>query len=78
MRSGMTKYLKDPKSNALHLTDHHLCGKALTFHYLDPSICEKVGLMKLQSYVRLKSGTIALANMTVDSSSLPSPRVPSL
>jgi len=78
MRSGMAKQLKDPKNNALHLTDHNLCGKALAFHYLDPSIREKVGSMKLQSYVRLKSGTIAFVNIAVDSSSfLPREFLPS-
>jgi choline dehydrogenase-like flavoprotein len=78
MRSGMTKHLKELKSNALHLTDHNLCGKAVTFHYLDPTTREKVGSMKLQSYVRLKSGKIALVNMAIDSSSfLPREFLPS-
>ena len=71
MRSGMTDYLKDPKHNALHLTDHDLFAKAVIFRYLNPSIREKVGSMKLQSYVRLKddADTIGLVNMAVDSSS---------
>ena len=68
MRSGMTDYLKDPRNNALHLTDHDIFAKSVVFRYLDPSTHEKVGSMKLQSYVLLED-TISLVNMAIDSSS---------
>ena len=67
MRSGMATDLK--QNDGLHLTDHDIFARSFTFRYLDPSVREKVGSMKLQSYVRLKSDTIALVNMAVDSSS---------
>ena len=70
--------LKNPDSNALHLTDHDIFAKAITFSYDDPSIREKVGSMKLQSYIKLKSGKIALINLAIDSSSfLPREFLPS-
>ncbi|ESK95382.1 hypothetical protein Moror_3820 [Moniliophthora roreri MCA 2997] len=76
MRSGMTDQLK--QNDGLHLTDHDIFARACTFRYLDPSVREKIGSMKLQSYVRLKSGTIALVNMAVDASSfLPREFLPS-
>lgn len=65
MRSGLTDFLKG--NGGLHLTDHDIFAVAFTFRYLDPSIREKISSMKLQSYVRLKSGTIALVNMAIDS-----------
>ena len=80
MRSG--KDLKDklqhPDSNALHLTDHDIFAKGVTYSYKDPSIGKKVGSMKLQSYIRLDSGKIALINFAIDSSSfLPREFLPS-
>ncbi|THU84054.1 FAD/NAD(P)-binding domain-containing protein [Dendrothele bispora CBS 962.96] len=59
MRSGMTSQLKE--NDGLHLTDHNIFARGFTFQYLNPSIRDVVGSMKLQSYVRLKSGTIALS-----------------
>ena len=80
MRSG--KALKDelqkPDSNALHLTDHDIFAKGINFSYNDPAIREKVGSMKLQSYITLASGKIALINFAIDSSSfLPRSFLPS-
>ncbi|KAK7463480.1 hypothetical protein VKT23_006829 [Stygiomarasmius scandens] len=76
MRSGMTSDLKN--NDGLHLTDHDIFARGFTFRYLDPSTRDKVGSMKLQSYVRLKSGTTALVNMAIDSSSfLPREFLPS-
>ena len=69
MRSGMKDELQKPDSNALHLTDHDIFAKGVTFTYNDPSVREKVGSMKLQSYIKLQSGKIALINFAIDSSS---------
>ena len=80
MRSGkdLKEKLQNPDSNALHLTDHDIFAKCITFSYNDPSIREKVGSMKLQSYIRLDSGKIALINFAIDSSSfLPREFLPS-
>ena len=80
MRSGkdLKARLKNPDSNALHLTDHDIFAKAITFSYNDPAIRDKVGSMKLQSYIKLKSGKIALINLAIDSSSfLPREFLPS-
>jgi choline dehydrogenase-like flavoprotein len=80
MRSGkdLKDELKNSDSNALHLTDHDIFAKGVTFSYDDPSIREKVGSMKLQSYIRLDSGKIALINFAIDSSSfLPREFLPS-
>ena len=78
MRSGMKDELQQSDSNALHLTDHDIFAKGVTFSYNDPSIGEKVGSMKLQSYMRLDSGKIALINFAIDSSSfLPREFLPS-
>ena len=80
MRSGddLKDELQNSDSNALHLTDHDIFAKSITFSYNDPSIREKVGSMKLQSYIRLDSGKIALINLAIDSSSfLPREFLPS-
>jgi choline dehydrogenase-like flavoprotein len=80
MRSGkdLKDQLQNPDSNALHLTDHDIFAKGVTFSYTDDSIREKVGSMKLQSYIRLDSGKIALINFAIDSSSfLPREFLPS-
>ena len=69
--------LRNPDSNALHFTDHDIFAKAITFSYNDPSIREKVGSMKLQSYIKLKSGKIALINLAIDSSFFPREFLPS-
>jgi choline dehydrogenase-like flavoprotein len=69
MRSGLKDELQNSESNALHLTDHDIFAKGITFSYDDPSIREKVGSMKLQSYIRLDSGKIALINLAIDPSS---------
>jgi hypothetical protein len=60
MRSGLSlkDELQKPDSNALHLTDHDIFAKGVTFSYIDLSIGEKVGLMKLRSYLRLDSGKL--------------------
>jgi hypothetical protein len=80
MRSGkdLKDQLQKSDSNALHLTDHDIFAKGINFSYNDPSIREKVGSMKLQSYITLKSGKIALINFAIDSSSfLPRSFLPS-
>ena len=78
MRSGLKDELQNSESNALHLTDHDIFARGITFSYDDPSIREKVGSMKLQSYIRLVSGKIALINLAIDSSSfLPREFLPS-
>ena len=78
MRSGLKDELQKPDSNALHLTDHDIFAKGVTFTYNDPSIRDKVGSMKLQSYIRLDSKKIALINFAIDSSSfLPREFLPS-
>ena len=78
MRSGLKDELQNSESNALHLTDHDILAKGITFTYDDLSIREKVGSMKLQSYVRLNSGKIALINMAINPSSfLPREFLPS-
>ena len=80
MRSGddLKDELQNSDSNALHLTDHDIFAKSITFSYNDPSIREKVGSMKFQSYIRLDSGSIALINLAIDSSSfLPREFLPS-
>jgi choline dehydrogenase-like flavoprotein len=69
MRSGLINELQKPDSNALHLTDHDIFAKGVTFSFDDPTIREKVGSMKLQSYIKLDSGRIALINFAIDSSS---------
>ena len=69
MRSGLKDELQNSESNALHLTDHDIFAKGITISYEDPSIREKVGSMKLQSYIRLDSGKIALINLAIDPSS---------
>ena len=80
MRSGkdLKDKLQNPDSNALHLTDHDIFAKGITYSYSDPSLGKKVGSMKLQSYIRLDSGKIALINFAIDSSSfLPREFLPS-
>ena len=78
MRSGLKDELRSPNSNALHLTDHDIFAKAVTFSYDDLSISERVGSMKLQSYIRLNSGKISLINFAIDASSfLPREFLPS-
>ena len=80
MRSGkdLKDELQNSDSNALHLTDHDIFAKGINFSYNDPSIRDKVGSMKLQSYIRLDSGRIALINFAIDSSSfLPREFLPS-
>jgi choline dehydrogenase-like flavoprotein len=80
MRSGkdLKDQLENSDSNALHLTDHDIFAKGVTFSYDDPSIRDKVGSMKLQSYIRLDSGKIALINFAIDASSfLPREFLPS-
>jgi hypothetical protein len=78
MRSGFKDELQNPDSNALHLTDHDIFAKGVTFSYDDLSISEKVGSMKLQSYIKLDSGKIALINFAIDASSfLPREFLPS-
>ena len=72
MRSGLENKLK-ASGSALHLTDHDIFYRDVTFSYNDPSIREKVGSMKLQSYIKINSGDhandFALINFAVDSSS---------
>ena len=82
LRSGLKEKLQHPDSNALHLTDHDIFAKGIVFTYDDPSIRQKVGSMKLQSYIRIHSDsgpdTIALINFAIDSSSfLPREFLPS-
>ena len=67
--------LQNSDSNALHFTNHDNFAKAIVFGYNDPSIREKFGSIKLQSYVRLDSGKITLINLAINFSS---PGVPSL
>jgi hypothetical protein len=40
MRSSLKNELQSPGSNALHLTDHDIFAKAVTFSYNDPAIRE--------------------------------------
>ena len=80
MRSGkdLKDQLQNSDSNALHLTDHDIFAKGVDFSYNDTAIRDKVGSMKLQSYIRLNSGKIALINFAIDSSSfLPREFLPS-
>ena len=78
MRSGLKDELQNSESNALHLTDHDILAKGITISYDDLSLREKVGSMKLQSYIRLDSGKIALINLAIDPSSfLPREFLPS-
>ena len=84
MRSGLKDELQESDSNALHLTDHDIFARSISFSYNDPSIREKVGSMKLQSYIRIDSESsdrnykIALINFAIDSSSfLPREFLPS-
>jgi choline dehydrogenase-like flavoprotein len=68
MRSKKTDFLTG--NNGLHLTDHDIFAKAYTFRYLNPADRDRIGAMKLQTYVRLtKSKSLALANMSIDASS---------
>ncbi|KAI5989294.1 hypothetical protein EDD15DRAFT_1315096 [Pisolithus albus] len=67
MRSGMTEELQE--NNGLHLTDHDIFAKSFTYQYTDPTMREKVGSMKIQSYTRLGSGKISLVNVAIDTSS---------
>ena len=78
MRSGMKEDLQKSDSNALHLTDHDIFAKGVTFSYNDTAIREKVGSMKLQSYFKLSDLKIGLINFAIDSSSfLPREFLPS-
>ena len=61
MRSGLKTELQSPESNALHLTDHDIFAKGVTFTYNDPAMREKVGSMKLQSYIKLDSARLPLS-----------------
>jgi hypothetical protein len=63
--------LQNSDSNAVHFTNHDILAMAIMINYNDPSIREKVGSIKLQSYIRLDSGKIALINfkLAIDSSS---------
>ncbi|KAF8307457.1 hypothetical protein DL93DRAFT_2101250 [Clavulina sp. PMI_390] len=68
MRSGLTDFLT--QNGGLHLTDHDIFAKAYTFRYLNPADRDRVGSMKLQSYLRPRPGSpIALANIAIDASS---------
>ena len=72
MRSGedKTEFLK--KHNGLHITDHDIFAKAYTFQYHNAADKDRVGSMKLQTYVRTNTKgdrDIALANMAIDASS---------
>lgn len=68
MRSGLSGFLK--ANGGLRITDHDIFAKAFTFNYLRPSDRDRVGSMKLQSYVRPTPGSpIALANIAIDASS---------
>ena len=71
MRSGLTDALK--LNDGLHLTDHDIFAKAFTFQYKDPTMREKVGSMKIQSYARLqlknKTSVLCLVNVAIDASS---------
>ncbi|KAG6809519.1 hypothetical protein H0H92_015932 [Tricholoma furcatifolium] len=65
--AGMADFLQG--NGGLHLTDHDIFAATATFGYLDMAIQDKVGAMKLQTYVRLKSNRIALLNVAVGASS---------
>ncbi|KAG9019395.1 hypothetical protein FRB90_002905 [Tulasnella sp. 427] len=52
-----------------HLTDHDIIFRAKSFRYTNPAIRNVIGPMKLQTYVDLGKGNIALANMSIDASS---------
>ncbi|KAF8307455.1 FAD/NAD(P)-binding domain-containing protein [Clavulina sp. PMI_390] len=68
MRSGLTDFLT--QNGGLHLTDHDIFSRAYTFRYLDPADRDRIGSMKLQSYLRPRPGSpIALANIAIDASS---------
>ena len=72
LRSGTDKeeFLKD--HNGLHITDHDIFAKAYTFQYRNPADKDRVGSMKLQTYVRTNKTSvrnIALANMAIDAAS---------
>jgi choline dehydrogenase-like flavoprotein len=68
MRSGKSDFLGD--NGGLHLTDHDIFAKACVFQYINPGDRERIGSMKLQTYVQLKSDdSIILANMAIDASS---------
>lgn len=68
MRSGLTDFLKS--NGGLHLTDHDIFAKAYTFRYLNPADRNRVGAMKLQTYLRPREKSpIALANLAIDASS---------
>ncbi|KAG6834421.1 hypothetical protein H0H93_009738, partial [Arthromyces matolae] len=73
----MADFLKN--NGGLHLTDHDIFAATATFGYQDMSIQQKVGAMKLQTYVRMKSKRIALLNVAVGASSfLPRSMYPQL
>ena len=79
MRSGMKEELQESGSNALHLTDHDI-ARAISFSYNDLSIREKVGSVKLQSYIRIDSEAPDRhykINFAIDSSFLPQEFLPS-
>ena len=57
----------------LHVTDHDIFSKTLPFHYLNPDDRERVGSMKIQSYVQKVNPQdpqeVILANISIDASS---------
>lgn len=65
LRSGV-----DLKSRGgLHVTDHDIFFRALPFEYKDPADRQRIGAMKLQTYVRTTNNEVSLANMSIDASS---------
>ena len=72
LRSGEDKAKFLHEHNGLHITDHDIFAKAYTFQYRNPADKDKVGAMKLQTYVRTNATgvrNLALANMAIDASS---------
>lgn len=69
MRSGVSWQTELRNNGGLRLTDHDIFHYECYFRYPNRRQRDECGAMKLQTYVDIGGGHIALANMSIDASS---------